>query len=304
MNEKFDNIIAEVELFLEKGDVEAAKLGLMMVAQNVAENRLKDALKVLELLVRIQIRQGVYWGEPEQNYAKVILDTAENAGLYDCAYFEFKVAMTHALAQVKKPILGDEPAQSEDDLAEILALKDEYLDYAIEYFESNQHLFDEFMATHLLFLLIYRAEELQGVPHQASVINFSSLMTRAKQISVKIDIIAEEGFSVQPFSDFGQDYVLSDDLEEYSQTRVFDAIEHEAEDMGQQAFYSKLNFLVVLAQVDFQEATKVVAEELLNEYSLIQNGSDYSSLVQKLALGKHGYEQAKALGLLADFPLV
>jgi hypothetical protein len=35
MNEKFANIIAEVELFLNSGKIDGAKLGLIMAAQNI-----------------------------------------------------------------------------------------------------------------------------------------------------------------------------------------------------------------------------------------------------------------------------
>jgi hypothetical protein len=149
MNEKFANIIAEVELFLNSGKIDGAKLGLIMAAQNIGD-QLANMLEVLEMMVKVQAKEGLYWSFQAQNYANFILNTVEKDKDLEYSYFEFRVALIHAMALVKKPVSDDEFERS-DHLMEIIKLQDEYLNYATEYFESDENFFEAFMASNLLF---------------------------------------------------------------------------------------------------------------------------------------------------------
>ena len=301
MNEKFANIIAEVELFLNNGKIDGAKQGLIMAAQNIG-SQLANMLDVLEMMVKVQAKEGLYWSLQAQNYANFILDTVEKDKDLEYSYFEFRVALIHAMALVKKPVSDDEFERS-DHLMEIIKLQDEYLNYATEYFESDEYFFEAFMASNLLFLSVYKAEELQNLTHQMSLVNFSTLRFEAEQTLVRLDALSEECATIDALSGYDLDY---DELEEslVDQTIVLELLEHDSFEMEKQDFYSKLNFLVISAQVDFGEVARRLSSELFLGYNLEEDGYDYSDLVKKLGLGRKGYERAKALGLLADFPFI
>ena len=75
-------------------------------------------------------------------------------------------------------------------------------------------------------------------------------------------------------------------------------------EMQRQAFFVRVNYLVILAKVGFWNLAEVTATEILKNFSFEGEFSEFEKFIELVALGENGFKEAQKEPIFAKFPFV
>ena len=176
---------------------ENAKNSMISAIKSHGSENFYELLDLLEILVKIEEREGVFWSGNAESFSQYILDGVRENKDYDYSYYDSRIEILRAYALIKQPKFNVETLDKKliDEIAKIV----NGLMFAVEYFRGMERHFEAMMAQIYFCVLNYRLEELDGVKHESSVVNFAVLINdMAKYINDLSDEI-EINESVQEF---------------------------------------------------------------------------------------------------------
>lgn len=281
---------------------ESAKNSMISAIKSHGSENFYELLDLLEILVKIEEREGVFWSGNAESFSQYILDGVRENKDYDYSYYDSRIEILRAYALIKQPKFNVETLDKKliDEIAKIV----NGLMFAVEYFRGMERHFEAMMAQIYFCVLNYRLEELDGVKHESSVVNFAVLINdMAKYINDLSDEIEtieyvqefwDEEFEQGPF--FG--------TEDEIQVLAFEDFERAMCEMQRQALLVRVNYLVILAKVGFWNLAEVTATELLKNFSFEEEFSEFEKFIELVALGENGFKEARKEPVFAKFPFV
>ena len=281
---------------------ENAKNSMISAIKSHGSENFYELLDLLEILVKIEEREGVFWSGNAESFSQYILDGVRENKDYDYSYYDSRIEILRAYALIKQPKFNVETLDKKliDEIAKIV----NGLMFAVEYFRGMERHFEAMMAQIYFCVLNYRLEELDGVKHESSVVNFAVLINdMAKYINDLSDEI-ETIESVQEFWDEEFEQGPFFGTEDESQVLAFEDFERVMCEMQRQAFFVRVNYLVILAKVGFWNLAEVTATEILKNFSFEGEFSEFEKFIELVALGENGFKEAQKEPIFAKFPFV
>ncbi len=281
---------------------ENAKNSMISAIKSHGSENFYELLDLLEILVKIEEREGVFWSGNAESFSQYILDGVRENKDYDYSYYDSRIEILRAYALIKQPKFNVETLDKKliDEIAKIV----NGLMFAVEYFRGMERHFEAMMAQIYFCVLNYRLEELDGVKHESSVVNFAVLINdMAKYINDLSDEI-ETIESVQEFWDEEFEQGPFFGTEDEIQVLAFEDFERVMCEMQRQAFFVRVNYLVILAKVGFWNLAEVTATEILKNFSFEGEFSEFEKFIELVALGENGFKEAQKEPIFAKFPFV
>ena len=281
---------------------ENAKNSMISAIKSHGSENFYELLDLLEILVKIEEREGVFWSGNAESFSQYMLDGVRENKDYDYSYYDSRIEILRAYALIKQPKFNVETLDKKliDEIAKIV----NGLMFAVEYFRGMERHFEAMMAQIYFCVLNYRLEELDGVKHESSVVNFAVLINdMAKYINDLSDEI-ETIESVQEFWDEEFEQGPFFGTEDEIQVLAFEDFERVMCEMQRQAFFVRVNYLVILAKVGFWNLAEVTATEILKNFSFEGEFSEFEKFIELVALGENGFKEAQKEPIFAKFPFV
>ena len=281
---------------------ENAKNSMISSIKSHGSENFYELLDLLEILVKIEEREGVFWSGNAESFSQYILDGVRENKDYDYSYYDSRIEILRAYALIKQPKFNVETLDKKliDEIAKIV----NGLMFAVEYFRGMERHFEAMMAQIYFCVLNYRLEELDGVKHESSVVNFAVLINdMAKYINDLSDEI-ETIESVQEFWDEEFEQGPFFGTEDEIQVLAFEDFERVMCEMQRQAFFVRVNYLVILAKVGFWDLAEVTVVEILKNFSFEGEFSEFEKFIELFASGENGFEEAQKEPVFAKFPFV
>ena len=281
---------------------ENAKNSMISAIKSHGSENFYELLDLLEILVKIEEREGVFWSGNAESFSQYILDGVRENKDYDYSYYDSRIEILRAYALIKQPKFNVETLDKKliDEIAKIV----NGLMFAVEYFRGMERHFEAMMAQIYFCVLNYRLEELGGVRPESSVVNFAVLINdMAKYINDLSDEI-EINESAREFweDEFDQDPFF--ETEDEIQVLAFEDLERAMCETQRQAFFVRANYLVILAKVGFWNLAEVTATELLKNFSFEEEFSEFEKFIELFASGENGFKEAQKEPIFAKFPFV
>lgn len=281
---------------------ENAKNSMISAIKSHGSENFYELLDLLEILVKIEEREGVFWSGNAEKFSQYILNGVKLNKDYDYSYYDSRIENLRAYALIKQPKFYFETLNKE--LAEEIAKTINGLVFGIEYFRGMERYFEAMMAQIYFCILNYRLEELDGAKHESSFVNFTVLINdMAKYINDLSDEI-ETIESVQEFWDEEFEQGPFFGTEDEIQVLAFEDFERVMCEMQRQAFFVRVNYLVILAKVGFWNLAEVTATEILKNFSFEEEFSEFEKFIELVALGENGFKEARKEPVFAKFPFV
>ena len=281
---------------------ENAKNSMISAIKSHGSENFYELLDLLEILVKIEEREGVFWSGNAESFSQYILDGVRENKDYDYSYYDSRIEILRAYALIKQPKFYFETLNKE--LAEEITKTVNGLIFSVEYFRGMERHFEAMMAQIYFCVLNYRLEELGGVQPESSVVNFAVLINdMAKYINDLSDEI-EINESAREFweDEFDQDPFF--ETEDEIQVLAFEDLERAMCETQRQAFFVRANYLVILAKVGFWNLAEVTATELLKNFSFEEEFSEFEKFIELFASGENGFKEAQKEPIFAKFPFV
>ena len=286
----------------ESEKFENAKNSMISAIKSHGSENFYELLDLLEILVKIEEREGVFWSGNAESFSQYILDGVRENKDYDYSYYDSRIEILRAYALIKQPKFYFETLNKE--LAEEITKTVNGLIFSVEYFRGMERHFEAMMAQIYFCVLNYRLEELGGVQPESSVVNFAVLINdMAKYINDLSDEI-EINESAREFweDEFDQDPFF--ETEDEIQVLAFEDLERAMCETQRQAFFVRANYLVILAKVGFWNLAEVTATELLKNFSFEEEFSEFEKFIELFASGENGFKEAQKEPIFAKFPFV
>ena len=281
---------------------ENAKNSMISAIKSHGSENFYELLDLLEILVKIEEREGVFWSGNAESFSQYILDGVRENKDYDYSYSDSRIEILRAYALIKQQKFYFETLNKE--LAEEITKTINGLMFSVEYFRGMERHFEAMMAQIYFCVLNYRLEELDGVKHESSVVNFAVLINdMAKYINDLSDEI-ETIESVQEFWDEEFEQGPFFGTEDEIQVLAFEDLERAMCETQRQAFFVRANYLVILAKVGFWNLAEVTATELLKNFSFEEEFSEFEKFIELFASGENGFKEAQKEPIFAKFPFV
>ena len=281
---------------------ENAKNSIISAIKSHGNENFYELLDLLEILMKIEASEGVFWSGNAEKFSQYILNGVKLNKDYDYSYYDSRIENLRAYALIKQPKFYFETLNKE--LAEEIAKTINGLVFGIEYFRSMERYFEAMMAQIYFCILSYRLEELDGAKHESSFVNFTVLINdMAKYINDLSDEV-EINESVQEFWDEefeqGPFFATEDEI----QILALEDFERAMSESQKQAFFVRVNYLVILAKVGFWDLAEVKATEILSNFSFEEEFSEFEKFIELFASGENGFEKAQKEPIFAKFPFV
>ena len=286
----------------EAGSFENAKNSIISAIKSHGNENFYELLDLLEILMKIEEREGVFWSGNAEKFSQYVLDGVRENKDYDYSYYDSRIEILRAYALIKQPKFNVKPLDKKliDEIAKIV----NGLVFGIEYFRGMERHFEAMMAQIYFCVLNYRLEELGGVRHESSVVNFAVLISdMARYINDLSDEI-EINEAAQEFweDEFDQDPFF--ETEDEIQVLAFEDLERTMYETQKQAFFVRINYLVVLAKVGFWNLAEVTATEILKNFSFEEEFAEFEKFIELTASGENGFKEAQKEPVFARFPFV
>ena len=286
----------------EAGSFENAKNSIISAIKSHGNENFYELLDLLEILMKIEEREGVFWSGNAEKFSQYVLDGVRENKDYDYSYYDSRIEILRAYALIKQPKFNVKPLDKKliDEIAKIV----NGLVFGIEYFRGMERHFEAMMAQIYFCVLNYRLEELGGVRHESSVVNFAVLISdMARYINDLSDEI-EINEAAQEFweDEFDQDPFF--ETEDEIQVLAFEDLERTMYETQKQAFFVRINYLVVLAKVGFWNLAETTATEILKNFSFEEEFAEFEKFIELTASGENGFKEAQKEPVFARFPFV
>ena len=286
----------------EAGSFENAKNSIVSAIKSHGKQNFYELLDILEILVKIEESEGVFWSGNAEKFSQYILDGVKLNKDYDYSYYDSRIEILRAYALIKQPKFNVKPLDKKliDEITKIV----NGLMFGIEYFRGMERYFEAMMAQTYFCVLNYRLEDLGGVRHESSVVNFAVLIgDMVKYINDLSDEI-EINEAAQEFweDEFDQDPFF--ETEDEIQVLAFEDLERTMYETQKQAFFVRINYLVVLAKVGFWNLAEVTATEILKNFSFEEEFAEFEKFIELTASGENGFKEAQKEPVFARFPFV
>ena len=281
---------------------ENAKNSMISAIKSHGRQNFYELLDLLEILVKIEESEGVFWSSNAESFSQYILNGVRENKDYDYSYYDNRIEIIRAYALIKQPKFYFETLNKE--LAEEITKTINGLMFSVEYFRGMERHFEAMMAQIYFCVLNYRLEELGGVQPESSVVNFAVLINdMAKYINDLSDEI-EINESAREFweDEFDQDPFF--ETEDEIQVLAFEDLERAMCETQRQAFFVRANYLVILAKVGFWNLAEVTATELLKNFSFEEEFSEFEKFIELFASGENGFKEAQKEPVFTKFPFV
>ena len=281
---------------------ENAKNSIVSAIKSHGSENFYELLDLLEILVKIEESEGVFWSSNAESFSQYILNGVRENKDYDYSYYDNRIEIIRAYALIKQPKFYFETLNKE--LAEEITKTINGLMFSVEYFRGMERHFEAMMAQIYFCVLNYRLEELGGVQPESSVVNFAVLINdMAKYINDLSDEI-EINESAREFweDEFDQDPFF--ETEDEIQVLAFEDLERAMCETQRQAFFVRANYLVILAKVGFWNLAEVTATELLKNFSFEEEFSEFEKFIELFASGENGFKEAQKEPVFTKFPFV
>ena len=281
---------------------ENAKNSIVSAIKSHGSENFYELLDLLEILVKTEEREGVFWSGNAESFSQYILNGVSENKDYDYSYYDSRIEIIRAYALIKQPKFYFETLNKE--LAEEITKTINGLMFSVEYFRGMERHFEAMMAQIYFCVLNYRLEELGGVQPESSVVNFAVLINdMAKYINDLSDEI-EINESAREFweDEFDQDPFF--ETEDEIQVLAFEDLERAMCETQRQAFFVRANYLVILAKVGFWNLAEVTATELLKNFSFEEEFSEFEKFIELFASGENGFKEAQKEPVFTKFPFV
>ena len=286
----------------EAGSFENAKNSIVSAIKSHGKQNFYELLDILEILVKIEESEGVFWSGNAEKFSQYILNGVSENKDYDYSYYDSRIEIIRAYALIKQPKFYFETLNKE--LAEEIAKTVNGLMFAVEYFRGMERHFEAMMAQIYFCVLNYRLEELGGVQPESSVVNFAVLINdMAKYINDLSDEI-EINEAAQEFweDEFDQDPFF--ETEDEIQVLATEDLERAMCETQRQALFVRANYLVILAKVGFWNLAEVTATEILKNFSFEEEFAEFEKFIELTASGENGFKEAQKEPVFARFPFV
>ena len=281
---------------------ENAKNSIVSAIKSHGNENFYELLDILEILVKIEEIEGVFWSGNAEKFSQYILNGVKLNKDYDYSYYDSRIENLRAYALIKQPKFYFETLNKE--LAEEIAKTINGLVFGIEYFRSMERYFEAMMAQIYFCILSYRLEELDGAKHESSFVNFTVLINdMAKYINDLSDEV-EINESVQEFWDEEFEQGPFFKTEDEIQILALEDFERAMCESQKQSFFVRVNYLVILAKVGFWDLAEVKATEILSNFSFEEEFSEFEKFIELFASGENGFEKAQKEPIFAKFPFV
>lgn len=286
----------------EAENFENVKNSMIPAIKSHGSENFYELLDLLEILVKTEEREGVFWSGNAESFSQYILNGVSENKDYDYSYYDSRIEIIRAYALIKQPKFYFETLNKE--LAEEIAKTVNGLMFSVEYFRGMERHFEAMMAQIYFCVLNYRLEELDGVKHESSVVNFAVLINdMAKYINDLSDEI-EINESVQEFWD--EEFKQGPFFETEDEIRILalEDFERAMCESRKQDFFVRVNYLVILAKVEFWDLAEVTVAEILNNFSFEGEFSEFEKFIELFVSGENGFEEAQKEPVFAKFPFV
>ena len=286
----------------EAGSFENAKNSMMSAIKSHGEQNFYELLDLLEILVKIEEHEGVFWSRNAEKFSQYVLDGVRENKDYDYSYYDSRIENLRAYALIKQPKFNVKPLDKK--LIDEITKTVNGLMFAVEYFRGMERHFEAMMAQIYFCVLNYRLEELGGIRHESSVVNFAVLISdMAKYVNDLSDEI-EINEAAQEFweDEFDQDPFF--ETEDEIQVLAFEDLERAMYETQKQAFFVRVNYLVILAKVGFWNLAETTATEILKNYSFEEEFAEFEGFIELFASGENGFKEARKEPIFAKFPFV
>lgn len=279
-----------------------AKDSMVSAIKSHGNENFYELLDILEILVKVEEREGVFWSGNAEKFSQYILNGVKLNKDYDYSYYDSRIEILRAYALIKQPKFHLEALNKE--LAEEIAKTVNGLVFAVEYFRGMERYFEAMMAQIYFCVLNYRLEEFSGGNHESSVASFAVLISdMAKYVNDMSDELEinnsarefwEDEFEQEPF------FKTEDEI----QVLALEDLERTMREAQRQAFFVRVNYLVVLAKVGFWKLAEATATEILKNYSFEEEFSEFEKFIELAALGENSFKEAQKEPIFAKFPFV
>lgn len=286
----------------EAGSFENAKNSMISAIKSHGKQNFYELLDILEILVKIEENEGVFWSRNAENFSQYILDGVRENKDYDYSYYDSRIEILRAYALIKQPKFNVKPLDKKliDEITKIV----NGLMFAVEYFRGMERHFEAMMAQIYFCVLNYRLEALGGIRHESSVVNFAVLISdMVKYINDLSDEI-EINESAREFweDEFNQDPFF--ETEDEIQVLATEDLDRAMREVQRQALFVRVNYLVILAKVGFWNLAEVTATEILKNFSFEEEFAEFEKFIELTASGENGFKEAQKEPVFAKFPFV
>lgn len=280
---------------------ENAKNAMISAIKSHGRQNFYELLDLLEILVKIEESEGVFWSGNAEIFSKYILDGVSENKDYDYSYYDSRIEILRAYALIKQPKFGLELLNKE--LAKEITKIVNALMFAVEYFRGMERYFEAMMAQIYFCVLNYRLEELGGVRHESSVVNFAILIS---DMTKYINDLSDEIDVNESAREFWEDEFDQDPFFETEEIQVlaFEDLERAMCEAQRQALFVRANYLVILAKVGFWNLAETTATEILKNFSFEEEFAEFEKFIELVALGENSFKEAQKEPVFARFPFI
>lgn len=281
---------------------ENAKNSIISAIKSHGNENFYELLDLLEILMKIEASEGVFWSGNAEKFSQYILNGVSENKDYDYSYYDSRIEIIRAYALIKQPKFYFETLNKE--LAEEIAKTVNGLMFSVEYFRSMERHFEAMMAQIYFCVLNYRLEELDGVKHESSVVNFAVLINDMVKYTNDLSDEIEINESVQEFWDEEFEQGPFFKTEDEIRILALEDFERAMCESRKQDFFVRVNYLVILAKVGFWDLAEVTVAEILNNFSFEGEFSEFEKFIEFFASGENGFEEAQKEPVFAKFPFI
>ena len=106
----------------EAGSFENAKNSIISAIKSHGNENFYELLDLLEILMKIEEREGVFWSGNAEKFSQYVLDGVRENKDYDYSYYDSRIEILRAYALIKQPKFNVKPLDKKliDEIAKIV----------------------------------------------------------------------------------------------------------------------------------------------------------------------------------------